>query len=706
MKSWLNKQWHKYYKPSSRVLTFVVTIVIMAWSFPDNDMLRYDYEVHRPWRYSDLIAPFDFPIYKTSAEIASERDSIMRNTRPYFRRQEISEREVRTSVLQMIQQNKSKIQLICPKNVPTDSVRMFMQHRLVRILTAIYDKGVIETPDDVVQANPNSYELMMITGNVSEAFLMSEFLTMKDAYSKLVSQLRSEVAVRFRAESSWPTTLMERMPIADIISTNIVYDQEKTAAIKSEKLEKMSFTEGKVFAGQKIISTGDIVDRYTAKVLDSLKRVSEPLSPGRRHWPMLVGISMLLVVLLTSVFTFLLFFRSDLFNKLHNVNFMQLMMTFFVVLSGLVAQHHNNISFVIPYVILPIMLRIFFDSRTAMFVHTITILIVSFMAYNSQLFILLHIPAGMIAIVSLVNLTQRMQIVRTSIYVFLSYVTTYVGFTLWQANDPSEISPYIIIMLATNSMLVLLSYPLIYVFEKVFGFLSDVTLMELSDTNSKLLRELSEKAPGTFQHSVQVANLAQAVAYKIGANALLARTGAMYHDIGKVISPMYFTENQATGINPHKDLNYKESAKIIIQHVENGVKLARKYGLPQPIINMIRSHHGDSQARFFYINWCNEHRGEEVDINAFTYPGPTPETKEEAIIMMADAVEASSKSLTSYNDETINELVEKIINIQIDGKQFRNAPITFHDIEDAKRIFKEKLRNVYRSRIQYPELME
>ncbi len=698
--------WHKYYKPTWRVVTFLVAIVIMVIAFPNNTMMRYDYELNRPWQYNDLIAPYDFPVYKTDAELANERDSIVKNNPLYFVRREVDEAEVRSAVWSMVQQYKGKFKLICPVGVPTDTVQFYLSQRLTRALNTAYRRGVVDMPDNLIDVDPTNFELMLITGNVSEPCLLAEFLTIKEAYTKIVDQVSHELSLRFHAASNWPTTLLDRIPVTDLIHTNITYDKERTDAIVLEKLSQMSLTQGKVIAGQKIIGKGDMVNRTTLKVLDSLRRIREPQEANDHNWHLILGISLILLCLLTSVFTFMQFFRRDTFYQLHSVNFILLLMTVFVVFSAILSQNHANISFIFPYVILPIVLRIFLDSRLAMYVHTITVLIISFMVYNSQLFILLHIPAGMIAIVSLVNMTRRVQIVRTAGVVFLSYVTTYVGYTLWHTNDASEISATIILMLGTNSLLLLLSYPLIYVFERVFGFISDVTLVELSDTNSKLLRELSEKAPGTFQHSVQVANMAQAVAYKLKANSMLARAGAMYHDIGKLVSPLYFTENQAPGINPHDKLDYQESARIIIMHVENGIKLARRNGIPQPIINVIRSHHGNSQARFFYVKWCNDHPGEKPDIAAFTYPGPKPETMEEAIVMMADAVEASSKSLTSYTDENIDALVEKIVDMQVDSKQFENAPITFHDIAEAKRIFKEKLKNVYRSRIQYPELMK
>lgn len=701
-----DSKWKQYYKPVARIATFLIAMFLMAISFPNSERFRYNYELHRPWRAEDLIAPFDFPILKTDREIQADRDSILAHSLPYYRREANERAATQRDVDNMLRQYHSKFETYCPKNIHRDTIQDFVSQQLTDILSSIYDRGVVTIPDDADPQHYSDYELMLISGNVLEPYSLSELYTLKEAYTQVQDTLVAKLQKRFHTHAAWTSTLVESIPLSSIISSNVTYDAAKTQAVTTENIERVSHLQGMVLSGQKIISTGDIVNDHTVRILESLKLAYEPRSDSGLGWPFYTGAAMLLICLMVSVFLFLRFFRNDIFSKLHCVNFTLLLMTVFVLIAGIVARHHDEICFVIPFVVLPIVLRIFLDSRLAMYMHTITMLIISFMTYNSQLFLLLHIPAGMVAIVSLVNLTRRVQIVRTALLVLCTYAFTYVGYTLWQTSDPAHIDVWILLQLVVNCLLILLSYPLIYVFERMFGFISDVTLMELSDTNHKLLRELSEKAPGTFQHSVQVGNLAQAVAFKIGANAMLVRAGAMYHDIGKIVSPMYFTENQAGGINPHNEMAYEDSARIVIQHVENGVKLAKKHRIPEMVIDFIRTHHGDSQARFFYINWCNNHPGEEPDMAAFSYPGPTPQSKEEAIVMMADAVEASSKSLTNYTDETIDTLVEKIIQMQVESRQLRNAPITFHDIDEAKEVFKEKLKNIYHSRIQYPELMK
>lgn len=707
MKEWLRRQWHDYYKPTYRILAFIIAGIIIVFSFPNLGKFNYEYELQRPWHHENVIAPFDFPIYKTDAELSAERDSISQHFRPYYRRDSIVGSNTKQLVADIIKQSSSKIDIICPANI-SDSVKLYLNYKIEKLLNEVYKKGIIELPENVDDPQKSNYELMLVTGNVSEPYGLNELLTLREAYSFISNDLNSSLLRRFGTNNNWSSVLVERLPINDAIAANIIFEQERTNSELDIALNNISIYSGKILANQKIIGTGDIVDKRAIKLLDSLKKNYEnQYGIASIGLPIYIGEALIVGCLLLTVFLFLYFFRRDIFEQLHCINFILLLMVLMVICASIIARHHGNISFIMPYVILPIILRIFLDSRLAMYVHTITILIISFMAYSSQQFVLMHIPAGMIAIISLINMSRRGQIVRTSIMVFCTYLLIYIGYGLWHTGDfDNIINPYVIMMFALNSALILFSYLAIYIFERLFGFLSDVTLMELSDTNHPLLRELSEKAPGTFQHSVQVGNLAQEVAYKVGANAMLVRAGAMYHDIGKIVSPMYFTENQAGNINPHDGMDLLESAKIVVSHVDNGVKIARKHNIPQQIINIIQSHHGDSQVRYFYIKYSNEHQGENIDKALFTYPGPLPTTKEEAIVMMADAVEASAKSLTTYTDETIDTLVEKIIAMQTDNKLFRNAEITFKDIEIAKAIFKEKLKNIYHARIQYPELLK
>ncbi|MDO4462620.1 MAG: HDIG domain-containing protein [Bacteroidia bacterium] len=689
-----------------RVVAFVVTAIVVIVSFPDVEKFNYEYELQRPWRYQNVIAPFDFSILKTEAELTQERDSLRRFVRPIYRKDSISLGQITDEVGSKLESFESRLSLYCPAGVNTDTIYVCMKRVLVGELERAYARGIVELPDGEV--NASEYELSLVKGNIAEPYTLSEFLSLKDAYSALVRNLTHELELRYGLGANWCKVLVQRLPIAEMITANVTYDKERTEMELEQRLQSLSLAQGKVFAGQRIIGTGDIVDKRSAKLLDSLRQASEKMyGRGEIEIAILLGETLMTVLLLGSLILFLYFFHKEVWSNIRSLSFILLLVMLAVAVAGIMSARHDNITFIIPYVIIPITLRLLMDSRIAMYVHTVTVVFVSFMAYNSQLFLMLHIPAGMIAIVSLVNLTRRWQLLKTAFMVFLYYTLAYSGYVIWQTGDMGESLggiPYV--MLAVNCTLILLSYPALYIVEKLFGFVSDVTLMELSDTNNPLLRELSEKAPGTFQHSMQVANLAQDVAYAIGANAMLVRAGAMYHDIGKMISPMYFTENQSGGINPHNELSYEESAKIVISHIENGIKLARKSKLPQQIIDIIQSHHGNATARYFYIAYCNEHQGEDVDPKPFSYMGPPPQTKEQAITMMADAVEASSKSLQMYTDDAIENLVEKIVSIQLEDKQLNQSPLTFKDIEVAKQVMKNKLKNIYHARIQYPELLK
>ncbi|MBE6339406.1 MAG: HDIG domain-containing protein [Bacteroidales bacterium] len=697
------KIWSRFYKPVYRITAFVVAGLFMVLSFPKVDKYNYEYELQRPWRHETVIAPFDIPIFKTDEEIALEEDSVRAFFRPYYHRDSINEDDIRAKVAQTAEIYAGKFEIISPINIETDTVRNFTIERLTQHLISVYNVGIIDIPDNVDDEQLSTYELMIISGNILEPFSFDELYTRPMACTAVTTRLINDLNNRF-GRNQWTQTLVDRLPINELITSNIKYDTEKSQSELNARMSSIPLSNGKVLAGQKIIDTGEIVDKRTARILDSLSRIYETQYAASDTWAINIGELLIVYSLLSCVFFFLFFFRRKLFKHLRFINFILLIMLIFVVGAGFMAHKHLNISFIIPFTCIPIIIRIFIDSRLAMYVHTITILIISFFAYNSQLFLLLHIPAGILAIITLINVTRRVQLVRTSLVVLGSYLLCYLGYNLWHTGELNVHNINIILMFVINAALILMVYPMIYIFERLFKFVSDVTLMELSDTNHPLLRELAEKAPGTFQHSIQVGNLAQAVAYKIGANAMLVRAGAMYHDIGKMVAPLYFTENQVNKINPHVGMDFVKSAAIVISHVTNGVKIAQQHNLPTQIIDIILSHHGTTKARYFYISWRNAHNGQEPDPRLFTYTGHTPTTKEEAIVMMADAVEASSKSLTEYTDESIDALVDKIIDGQIEQKQYNDAPITFKDISKAKSVMKEKLKSVYHTRIRYPEL--
>ncbi len=703
MKEFFKRQWKTYYKATYRVVAFVVCTVLMVLSFPDSGRFSYEYEIKRPWRYEDVIAPFDFPILKPSSEVIAERDSLMRDVVPYFTIDSVFEVSIRLRVHSMVRNIAKLLPQYAPQGVNTDTLAAIMESSLTRNVVDVCSDGIVDVGIRENTQLSEQGELMLIKANVATLFRYDELTTPRKAYSEVVDRTANDLCRHYDIDSRRFRQIVTMMPVSEVIEPNIHFDEAKTQTAVKQKVDNVSLYSGKAMSGQLIVRTGDIVTPRVAQLLQSLKAATEGGFRTNEHeLPILLGQLIIVGGLMLSLFLFLCYFRNDYFKQLHFINFILGLITFIVCVTGFLASHGANISFIIPYVVLPVMMRIFTDARLGMYVHIVTILIVSFFAFNSQVFIFTHIPAGLIACISLYQLNKRIQIFRTAVYMFVFYCVMYTGYTFWQSAEFTfHLSTYI--EFAISATLFLLTYPLIYVIEKIFGFVSDVSLLEMTDGNNVLLRQLSEKAPGTFQHSMQVANLGQEVAYKIGANALLVRAGALYHDVGKVLNPMLFTENQVKGVNPHDKMTYEQSAKLIIDHVRQGVELAKKYHLPIQIRNIIASHHGTTMTRYFYLKWCAEHMEETPNMADFTYPGPRPRTKEQAIIMMADAVEAASKSLTSHTDDDISTLVDKIIDSQMAAGQFHKAPITFAEINEAREVLKEKLKNIYHVRIQYPD---
>jgi putative nucleotidyltransferase with HDIG domain len=479
---------------------------------------------------------------------------------------------------------------------------------------------------------------------------------------------------------------------------------EKSEASLQELLSTVSPAKGVVQNGQKIVDRGEIIDQQTYDILNSLRHAWEKRSDTVQEIHLtFIGQTLLVSVLILCFMIFLELFRKEYYQRKRSVLLLFALIVFFpVILSIMVEENLSNV-YVVPLAMIPIIIGIFLDSRTAFMAHTTIILICSiFLRYPHQ-FIILQMAAGMTAIYSLRELSQRSQLLRTALIVVISYAILYFAFELIQEDDLTKLNTRMYIYFVINGILLLFVYPLLFILEKTFGFTSNVTLVELSNINNKLLRQMSEVVPGTFQHSLQMANLAAEAANKIGANSQLVRTGALYHDIGKMVNPAFFTENQ-TNVNPHKNLSYEQSAQVIINHITDGIKLAEKHQLPKVIKDFIRTHHGKGVAKYFYISYKNDHPDEEIDIEKFSYPGPNPFTKEQAILMMADAVEAASRSLSEYTEESIGTLIEKIIDGQVSEGYFKECPITFKDIATVKALFKEKLKTVYHTRITYPEL--
>ena len=535
---------------------------------------------------------------------------------------------------------------------------------------------------------------MLVDKNMATLQETDQLFTVKGAYEYL---LNSDTA-------HFNKRILQSCNLNHYLTSNISYDLEKSEAALQDEMSKISPARGVVLNGQKIIDRGEIINEQTYDILRSLQQAWEKKSGSVKEIRLtLMGQTLVVGVLVLCFMIYLELFRKDYYQRKRSVLLLFALIVFFpIILSIMVEQNISNV-YVIPMAMIPIIIGIFLDSRTAFMAHTTIVLICSIFLRYPHEFIILQTAAGMTAIYSLRELSQRSQLLRTALIVVICYAILYFGFELIQENDLTKLNTRMYMYFVLNGILLLFTYPLLFILEKTFGFTSNVTLVELSNINNKLLREMSEVAPGTFQHSLQMANLAAEAANKIGANSQLVRTGALYHDIGKMIHPAFFTENQS-GINPHKRLKYEESAQVIISHITNGIKLAEKHQLPKVIKDFIRTHHGKGVAKYFYISYKNEHPDEEIDLEKFSYPGPNPFTKEQAILMMADAVEAASRSLPEYTEESISNLIEKIVDSQVAEGYFKECPITFKDIAMVKALFKEKLKTVYHTRITYPEL--
>jgi putative nucleotidyltransferase with HDIG domain len=457
--------------------------------------------------------------------------------------------------------------------------------------------------------------------------------------------------------------------------------------------------------GQRIISKGELITNEKFQILQSLKKEFESqLVTESKYYKIILGQVILISISIIVLILFLNAFRKDILADNKKIVFLLLVIFVMVFVTSLIIKTDANYIYLIPLCIVPVIIRVFFDTRLALFVHLVTIIMIGFLAPNSFEFVFIQMIAGIITIISVVNLEKRAQFFQTSYLIFITYSLIYIGLSLIQEGKIEQDSVKVFAMFAASSMLTLFSYPLIFVFEKLFGYVTDVSLMELSNTNSKLLREMATKTPGTFQHSMQVANLVEEVIFEIGGNALLARAGAMYHDIGKIENPMYFVENQTTGINPHDELSYDESAEIILSHVTKGIKIARKYRIPEQLIDFIRTHHGTRKTEYFFQKYKSDFPDELINEESYTYRGPVPFSKETAVLMMVDSVEAAARSIKMPDDQKISLIVDSIIDGQIKSNQFINSNITFRDIEKIKKILKKNLVNIYHARIEYPSL--
>lgn len=667
-----------------KVLIFIVTVSIISYFQPRDSKFNYQYDIDKPWHYGQLMATFDFPIYKSDQLVQKEQDSILAHFHPYYQQDTNVKEEV-------IKKLRTDYQTHLHNIMPSQS---YLTH-LIQSLEEVYNTGILATDEQVQLKKDSINSIMIVQNKVANQHHITELLSVKDAYTRLLNK----DTLRYRSD------ILQQCNLNEYLYPNLIFDEARTESAKEEVLETYPWANGMVQSGQRIIDRGEIVTEEVFNILESLKKesIKQNSSIGQKHF-VLVGQVLIVAIYILCFFIFMELFRKKYYARKRNILLVFALITLYCVTTGImVSRNFLNVN-ILPYAMLPIIIRVFLDSRTAFMAHVTTILICSISLRYPHEFILLQLAAGMVAIYSLRELSQRSQLFRTAFIILLTYSLVYFAYELATESDLNKLNWGMYIYFCINSTLILFTYPLLFMLEKTFGFTSDVTLVELSNINNPLLRQMSETVPGTFQHSMQVANLAAEVANHIGAKSQLVRTAALYHDIGKMEHPAFFTENQSGGINPHKRLKYEQSAKVVINHVIDGLKLAEKHNLPKVIKDFICTHHGKGVTKYFYISWKNEHPNEEIEEDLFTYPGPNPFTKEHAILMMADAVEAASRSLSEYTEESISNLVDKIIDTQVSDEFFKECPITFLDIATAKAVFKEKLKIIYHTRISYPEL--
>ena len=664
-------------------LIFIATVSVIVYFLPNEGKFNYQFDINKPWKYGLLQASFDFPIYKNDMQVQKEQDSILATYQPYFHIEKNAEKE-------MIERLREDYNKTLRHSLPgTDYIRY-----IERMLKEMYRNGIIAGNDLTRMEEDSITAIRTVEQNTATSRPVGQLYTVKDAYEYLLNA----------DTTHYKKKVLQQCNLNNYITPNLIYDEAKSEAAQKDLLSNISYANGFVLNGQKIIDRGEIVNEQTYNILESLRKEWEKRSDSLQEKRLTLAGQILYVgIFLFCFMVYLDLFRADYYERKGSLSLLFALIVLFPVIASVMVSQSLSSIYIVPFAMIPIIVRIFLDSRTAFMAHVTIILLCSITLRFPHEFILLQVVAGMVSIYSLRELSQRSQLLRTALVVFASYALLYFAFELIHEDDLTKLNTRMYIYFMINGILLLFAYPLLFILEKTFGFTSNVTLVELSNINNSLLREMSEIAPGTFQHSLQMANLAAEAANKIGAKSQLVRTGALYHDIGKMVNPAFFTENQS-GVNPHKSLNYEQSAQVIISHITDGLKLAEKHNLPKVIKDFISTHHGRGLTKYFYISYKNEHPDEEVDAEKFRYPGPNPFTKEQAILMMADSVEAASRSLPEYTEESIGTLVDKIIDAQVAEGFFKECPITFKDIALVKALFKEKLKTMYHTRISYPEL--
>ena len=667
------------------VILFALGIIVFL--MPKEGKFKYEFQKGKPWLHENLYAPYDFAIIKSDAELIKEEQAIRNNSSLYF----VLDKTVEEKALYNL--NTSLLAQLDTLKVREHKKYIEIVSLATKLLNNVYSQGIIQPIENRELKNDDLITLISVNETIEGE--KGSFMTVK-----LASEYLRNESQKLKQGSRG---ILQNL-ILDNLHHNVLYDETTSEKVLNDRLSKLSKTKGKVEKEQLIVGKGQVVNDELWLQLQSLKIEYEIKKGSEKNFYFITAGQVLIVGMVFLVMVlFLSLFRQKIINVNNRVMFIVVSFTL-TVLMGMIPLYFEQVPiYALPFCILPILIKSFYDELLASYIYFLAIILIGFYAPNGFEFVFLQVITGLIALFSLVSLRKRSQLLTTVFIIFLSYSVSNLAILIVQEGNWQNIKIENFYWFGASAILTLLVYPLIYIYEKIFGFLSDVTLMEIADTNSPLLRELAAKAPGTFQHSMQVANLAERAILKVGGSPLLVRTGALYHDIGKMLAPHYFIENQVGGVNPHNDLEPNESAKIIINHVLKGIEIAKKNNLPEVIIDFIRSHHGTSTVKYFLYQYKTLHPEKETDTGNFTYPGPIPFSKETAVLMMADACEAASRSLNEYNEESLSSLVTNIIDGQAKEGQFANADITYKDISVIKRIFINMLQNIYHVRIAYPK---
>ena len=682
----MNQFLNKFYRNHSviyKIFLFVITTVLIVYLFPKSGTFRYSFEKGKPWQSENLYAPFDFAIKKSYEEIENEKILISNEASVFF--------EVDTVLLNKIKLNHNIAFHKGFFDMPAGPLKLKMFDASISILDGFYKVGVL--PEEY-NFSPNKIISILIDNTQTKAVPYNQFFPQ--------TNLNAFIDLKLLGTEAESYITIFKTIFFDIVVPNTVYNEALTQSALKERLDRIALVRGRVEKGTLIISKGEVVQGDKLAVLKSLQSEyeSQVWTEANYIW-ILAAYTVLVALALLMLLLFLRKYRFEIFSNNTKVTFIFFNVSLMVLLTTLVINFNSRYIYVVPLCILPLILKAFFDARLGLFTHVITVLLLGFVVTNNYEYMFLQIIAGIVTILTVSELYKRANLFISVGQITLIYIIAYFAFYVIHEGNIDGLKWENFLLFVLCGLATLFVQPLIYAYEKLFGLVSDVSLLELSDTNTPLLKELSDKAPGTFHHSLNVANLSEACANEIGANAMLIRVGALYHDIGKMANPTYFTENQSTGTNPHDELSPKESAKIIIDHVINGIEIAKKNKLPDRVVEFIRTHHGTSTVRYFYNKQME--LNSEFDSSGFIYNGPKPFSKETAILMMCDSVEAASKSLKNPTSTKINSFVDAIIGIQMDANQFLNANITFKEIESIKKVLKHKLANMYHLRIEYPE---